>query len=228
MKKVVIERKVAQWDELTTEQQEAEIEKLSNEKYGLQVFFDGAYACYDYTLQDIEKETLQEDPVKYKAVQFERNKLYWQSGSQGWYYDHCGPPDFLTYKAFYKSTKRYTLELQEGYMYRPEKGNEYAGCFDWYLSLTCNGDTYACSGEFADIQQEFENNGWDIPITVIRQVKKHEKQYLEEFKELKKRVEDEIRAYEQYWPDVEEIAEFFRNSETEFVIEENEAARIAL
>jgi hypothetical protein len=47
MEKVTIERKAAMWDELSAEQKEAEIEKLTNEKYGLQVFFDGAYQYYD-------------------------------------------------------------------------------------------------------------------------------------------------------------------------------------
>jgi hypothetical protein len=96
------------------------------------------------------------------------------------------------------------------------------------LSITEAGITHEYSGEFADIQTEFENEEWDIPVAAIRLAKKHEKQYREEFEELKKRVEDEIRFYDGYWPDEEEIGEYFRSNEVEFVISENEVERVAM
>jgi hypothetical protein len=230
MEKVIIERKVVMWDELSAEQKETEIKKLTDEKYGLQTFFDGAYECYDYALRDIENETLQEDPVKYKAVKFIRDKVSWQSGSQGWYYDHCSPPDFLVYKELYKHTKRYCLELRDVDTYRSDCAGRwgYDHSFEWYLSITEAGITHEYSGEFADIQTEFENEGWDIPVAVIRLVRKHEKQYRKEFEELKNRVEDEIRSYDGYWPDDEEIGGYFRSNEVEFVISEDEVERAAM
>jgi hypothetical protein len=230
MEKVIIERKVVTWDELSAEQRKTEIEKLTNEKYGLQAFFDGAYECYDYALRDIENETLQEDPVKYKAVKFIRDNVHWQSGSQGWYYDHCSPPDFLAYKEFYKHTKRYCLELRDVDTCQAGRLGRwgYDHSFEWYLSLVVGDITRESSGEFTDIQTEFENEGWDIPVAVIRLVKKHEKQYREEFEELKKRVEDEIRSYDGYWPDDEEIGDYFLSNEVEFVISEDEVERVAM
>jgi hypothetical protein len=228
MEKIIVERTVAGWDELSAEQQKKEIEKLFHEEYGLQAFFDDAWVWYDEALKEIEAETLQEDPVKYKAVRFNRDKMHWQSGSQGWHYDHCGPADFLTHKDVYKKTKRYCLELQDCYEYWPVTQGGYAHVFEWYLSITTGGITHEYTGELSDIQKEFEQQGFDIPMAVIRTVKKYEKQFLEEFKELKKRVEDEIKAYDQYWPSDEEIAEFFRVNETEFVIEEGEVERIEL
>jgi hypothetical protein len=230
MKKITLERKVAMWDELSTEQKESEIEKLMGEKYGLQVFFEGAYECYDYTLQDIENETLREQPVKYKAVKFIRDKVFWQSGTQGWYYDHCGPSYFIVYKDFCKTTKHYCLELRDVDTYRPSCGGrwDYEHSFEWYLSITVGGITHEYTGEFADIQTEFKNGGWGIPTAVIRLVKKHENRYYQEFKELRRRVEDEIRYYNDYWPDEEEIGEYFRSNEAEFVITEHVVERIAL
>jgi hypothetical protein len=230
MKKVIIEREVVMWDELSEEQRKTEIEKLANEKYGLQVFFDGAYEGYDYALCDIKSETLQEDPVKYAAVKFIRDKVSWQSGSQGWYYDHCGPPDFLVYREFCKHTRRYFLELRDVDTYQADRAGRwgYDHSFEWYLSVTEAGITHEYSGEFADIQTEFENEGWEIPVAVIRLVKKHEKQYYQEFEELTKRVEDEIRFYDGYWPDDAEIGEYFLSNEVEFVIREDEIERVAL
>jgi hypothetical protein len=230
MEKVTIERKVAMWDELTAERKESEIEKLTFEKGGLQVFFDGAYCCYKNALRDIENETLQEDPVKYTAVKFVPDKVHWQSGSQGWYYDHCSPPDFLVYKEVYKNTKRYCLELRDVDTYHADRAGRwgYDHSFEWYLSITETGITHEYSGEFADIETAFERNGLGIPAAAIRLVKKHEKQYRDEFEELKKRVEDEIRSYDGYWPNDAEIGEYFRLNEIEFVISEDEVERVAI
>jgi hypothetical protein len=230
MEKVIIERKVVMWDELSAEQRKTEIEKLTNEKYGLQTFFEGAYECYDYALRDIENETLQEGPVKYKAVKFIRDNVHWQSGSQGWYYDHCSFPDFIAYKECYKNTKRYCLELRDVDTYYPDRAGrcDYEHSFEWYLSITKAGITHEYLGDFAYIKDRFENKGWDIPAAVIRLVKKHEKQYREEFEELKKRVEDEIRSYDGYWPDDEEIGDYFLSNEVEFVISEDEVERVAM
>jgi hypothetical protein len=227
MEKVVIERRVAMWDELTAEQKKSEIEKLSNEKYGLQVFFDGAYECYKETLRGIEAET---ESVRYKAVKLVKDKVSWQSGSQGWYYDHCSPSDFLACKEFYKNTQRYCLELRDVGTYRPERGGrrEYGHSFEWYLSMTGAGITHEYSGEFADIEAKFENEWWDVPVEVIRLVKKHEEQYCQEFRELNKRVEDAIRYYADYWPDEEEIGDYFRSNEVEFVISEDVIMRFVL
>jgi hypothetical protein len=227
MEKVIIERKVAGWDELTAERKESEIKKLSNEPHGLQIFFDGAYDCYNDDLKDIEAET---ESVKYKAVRFDRDKVRWQSGSQGWYYDHCGPSDFLVYKEFYKNTKRYCLELRNVDTYRPGGGGrpDYEHAFEWYLSVTKAGITHEYSGEFADIEAEFEHSGWNVPVAVIRLVKEHEKQYCQEFDELKKRVGDDICSYNDYWPDEEEIGEYFRSNEAEFVVSEDEVERVAM
>ncbi|MDR1315698.1 MAG: hypothetical protein LBK13_02390 [Spirochaetales bacterium] len=230
MKKVIVERRVVMWDELSAEQKEKEIEKLINDKYGLQEFFDGAYECYDSGLRGIENKTLQGSPATYKAVKFIRDKVSWRSGSQGWYYDHCGPPDFLVYKDFYKNTKRYCLDLQGVITYRPQYGGrrEYNHSFDWYLSVTEAGRKFSYTGDFADIQAKFENERWDIPIEVIRMVNKHERQYCREFDELKKRIENEIEDYNGYWPDEEEIGEYFRSNETEFVISEDEIERAVM
>jgi hypothetical protein len=227
MEKVTIERKVARWDELSAEQKKAEIEKLTHEQYGLQVFFDGAYECYDSALRELEDETESE---KYTAVKFIRDKVRWQSGSQGWYYDHCRIADFLVYKDFYKNTKRYCLELRDVDTYQADRAGRwgYDHSFEWYFSLVVGDITRESSGEFTDIQTEFENEGWDIPVSVIRLVKKHEKQYLNEFEGLKKRVEDEIRVYNDYWPGDEEIGEYFRSNEVEFVVSEDEAERFAM
>jgi hypothetical protein len=227
MEKVIIKRRVAMWDELTAEQKESEIEKLTNEKYGLQVFFDGAFECYNSALREIEAET---ESVKYKAVKFIRDKISWQSGSQGWYYDHCSPPDFLVHKEFYKNTKQYCLELRDVDTYLPDLGGrwEYEHSFEWHLSITGAGITHEYSGGLADVQAKFENEGWDVPVAAIRLGKKHEEQYCQEFRELKKRVEDEIRYYDGYWPDNEEIGEYFRLNETEFVISEDEVERVAI
>jgi hypothetical protein len=228
MKKVIIERKTALFDELTEEQQAAEIEKLVNSRDGLQIFFEDAFVCYDDALKNIEAETIQEDPAKYKAVKFIRDKVYWQSGSQGWYYDHCSVEDFLKYKDFYKQTKKYTLELRDGWQYKEDKTWVPKYAFEWYLSLAKGGVENEWTGEFADIRKQFENDGWDIPSVVIRMVKAREEQFAKEFGELIKRVEEEIRYYSQYWPTDEEVAGYFRLNDVEFVIEENETERVPI
>jgi hypothetical protein len=228
MKKAIIERKIALFDELTEEQQAAEIEKLTNSEDGLQMFFEDAFTCYDYALKDIEAETVQEDPVKYKAVKFIRDKVRWQSGSQGWYYDHCSVEDFLKYKDFYKHTKKYTLELRDGWRYKKDKTWVPKYAFEWYLSLVKGGIEHEYTGEFADIKKYFERHGWFIPIGVTETIRLHEEQFAKEFEELVKRVEEEIRYYDQYWPTDEEIAEYFRLNDVEFVIEENETERVVI
>jgi hypothetical protein len=118
MKKVIIERKVVMWDELSAGEKDLEIKKLTEERDGLHVFFDGMYACYDNALRELEAET---ESVKHKAVKFIRDNVHWQSGSQGWYYDYCNPPDFLVYKEFYKHTKRYFLELRDVDTYQSDR-----------------------------------------------------------------------------------------------------------
>jgi hypothetical protein len=228
MEKVIIERKIALFDELTEEQQVAEIEKLTNSKDGLQMFFEDAFTCYDYALKDIEAETVQDDPVKYKAVKFIRDNVCWQSGSQGWYYDHCSVEDFLKCKDFYRQTKNYTLELRDGWRYKEDKTWVPKYAFEWYLSLAKGGIESEWTGEFADIQKQFENDGWDIPAIVIRTVKAQEELFGREFEELIKRVEEEIWYYDRYWPTDEEVAEYFRLNAVEFVIEENETERVVI
>jgi hypothetical protein len=224
VKKVIVERRVAVWDELTAEQKESEIEKLSNDKCKLQVFFDGAYELYDNALREIAAET---ESAEYRAVKFIRDKVFWQSGSQGWYYDHCSPADFLVCKAFRRDKGHYFIELRDVDTYRPAGGgrHDYEHAFEWYVSIVTGSIVRESSGEFADIKAEFEGEGWDVPIEAIRLVKGHEERYREEFKELKEQVEDEIRRYNEYWPDEEEIAEYFRFNETEFVISEDEVER---
>jgi hypothetical protein len=214
------------WDELTKERQEEEIARLSRETYGLQPFFDGAHSWYNETMKGIEAETDRGNAEKYKAVKFIRDKASWQSGSQGWYYDHCGPQDFLVHKDFCVTEDRFCLELRDVDSYPARCGRwGYDHDFEWCLLITDNGITHEYSGSFRYIQEQFENEGWDVPIEAIRLVKEHEEQYRVEFEELQKRIEKEIQYYSDYWPSDEEIGDYFRANEVEFVIDEDEVER---
>jgi hypothetical protein len=221
MKKITVERKIACFNELSPEHQEHEIEKIKNAKDGLCLFFENEYTACIERLHDIARNT------KDKLIEFKPSRLYWSGGSQGWYYQHCTADKFLICRGYTKDMRTYRLSLVNVETYRAEYGKNNAEYyFEWDLILFPNN--YAYRGDLADILKETSENSFPLPPAVLKTIRTVENQYRKEHTTALAEIEKVVQEFNDYYPENEEIADYFINNEIEFLVEEHEIMRKAI
>jgi hypothetical protein len=192
---------------------------------------DDHYFWYD---QNLLKYQCQAEKKKW-ACQFNRRKLFWQSSSQGWYYEHCHPGDFLSPLPLFIDKADFCIEYRDVYSTQNSRGDRdkkpgrgWTHEFEWYVSLRRTddpqGDNWVTAeGYIQDITIILMREGYEVPALALSIIKKFERAYAARFLRMLEYIENEIRGCDNYYPDDEEINSYLESQEDEeYTVEETE------